>query len=134
MNREVLDCADVRRSFVAGHVPSGPAVEAHLAGCPECRELFEGDAALGRRLGGAVQPELDPAGLFALVERDIAQDVGPRAKLRAWPTPLRAFLLIGAALLLLVSQLWLSPRPNLGVYSPAVFWTGVVVLGASIEM
>jgi len=132
MKGEALDCADVRRSFVAGRVPVGPELEAHLATCPECRELLEDDGRLGRGLGGAVLPEPDPGGLFALVDRDIARDSGPRSKLRALPTRVRAVLVASAAGALLVSQLWLRPRPDLGVYSPVVFWSAALLLAVTI--
>ena len=66
-----MECAEIRSGFVAGRVPAGPEVDAHLKSCPHCRELFEKDAALGRRLAQAVLPELAPGDLFALVERDV---------------------------------------------------------------
>lgn len=132
MKHEALECVDVRRSFVAGQVPSGPELEQHLAGCPECRELFQDGARLGRGLGAAVSPELDPGALFELVGRDIALERGPRATLRALPTPLRTGMFVGVAALLLFSQLAWQRRPNFGVYSPVVFWTAALLLGAGV--
>jgi hypothetical protein len=132
MKHEALECVDVRRSFVAGQVPSGPELERHLAGCPECRELLQDDARLGLSLGGAVPPELDPGELFELVGRDIARERGPRARLRALPTRLRTSVFVGVAALLLLSQLAWHPRANLGAYSPLVFWTAALLLGAAV--
>lgn len=129
MKGEALDCAQVRRRFVAGRVPTGPEVEAHLASCPECRELFKNDAALGRRLGeAAAAPKAEVSELFSVLERDLAQERGLRADLRALSTTARASVLIGIALLLLVGHLLWRPRPNLGVYSPAVFWLSASLL------
>jgi hypothetical protein len=116
-----LECPEIRRDFVAGRVPAGPAVELHLQGCPSCRELFAADAKLGRQLALGVQPELDPGDLFRLVERDLGAEQGLRAKLRALPTSVRAGVLLGVAAALLVFQLLLKRRPDLAEYSPVVF-------------
>jgi len=134
MNREPLDCADVRRSFVEGLVPSGPELEAHVRTCAECRELLDNDAELGRSLGQAVLPAPDPGELFALIERDVARDVGLRARLRALPTGLRSAILVLAAGLLLVSHLVLWPRRNLLAYSPVVFAGALSLLGLAIVL
>jgi len=132
MTREPLDCADVRRRLVAGHVPSGPELEAHLRVCPECRELLENDAKLGLSLGQAVRPEPDPGELFARIERDLSREVGPRATLRALPTSLRGALLALLSGLLLLVHLWFWPRPNLGAYSPLVFWSAALLFAVAI--
>lgn len=133
MSEEPLDCARIRQTFVAGRVPAGPELAAHLEGCPECGELFANDAELGRSLGRAVEPEVEPGALFSLVEREVAAEVGPRARLRALPTGVRSSSLALLAGLLLVSQLALRPRANLDVYSPVVFWSVAVLLGAAVS-
>lgn len=125
-----MECADIRRDFVAGHVPTGPEVDAHFRVCPHCRELFENGADLGRRLAHAVTPEVDPGELFAQVERDVGQEVGTRARLRALPTRVRVGTLIGLALALFIGELLLRRRPDFEAYSPAVFWGCVVLLVA----
>lgn len=132
MRSEPLDCADVRRSFVAGRVPSGPELSVHLAGCPECRELFEDDARLGRSLAGAMLPEVDPGELFGLVDREITRERGLRSQFRALPTRLRTSVVVLAAAMLLGSQLAWRPRPNLEQYSPAIFWGSALVLGVVV--
>src|SRR6478609_5248104 len=86
MTTEAVECADIRRNFVAGRVPAGPDVEAHVQGCPNCRELFENDARLGRQLAQAVLPEVEPGDLFARIDAELSRDVGARAQLRAPPT------------------------------------------------
>jgi hypothetical protein len=123
-----LECAEIRSSFVAGRLPAGAAVEAHLEVCPHCPELFENDARLGRSLAQAVGPEVAPGDLFALVERDVSRDTGLRARLRALPTRLRAGTLVGVAGALLGFQLLLNRRPDFAVYSPGVFWAIAVAL------
>lgn len=125
-----MECADIRRAFVAGHVPTGPAVDAHSKGCPHCRELLENGAELGCRLAQGVAPEVNPGDLFAQVERDVRQEVGMRARLRALPTAVRVGALIGASAALFVCQLLLRGRPDFTEYSSAVFWGCVVLLGA----
>ena len=123
-----MECAEIRNSFVAGRVPAGPAVEAHCKVCPTCRELFEHDARLGRGLAQAVLPAIEPGDLFALVEREVNQEVGLRARLRAWPTRARAGVLLGVAGALLVFQLLLKRRPDFDEYSPGLFWGVASVL------
>jgi hypothetical protein len=132
-----LECAEIRDSFVAGRLPTGPAVQAHLEVCPHCHELFEHDARLGRSLAQAVGPEVTPGDLLALVERDVSREVGLRARLRALPSRLRAGTLVGVAGALLGFQLLLRRRPDFAEYSPTVFWgvalalTVAFVLGAT---
>ena len=131
MKSEPLECADIRRSFVAGRIPAGPQLEAHLQGCPSCRDLFEHEARLGRQLAQAVLPEVEPGELFALVGRDLEGEVGARATLRALPTWLRASLLSAVAGALLATQLLWRPRPDLAAYSPAIFWLELLLLGGA---
>lgn len=126
-----MDCADIRRGFVAGHVPAGPEVDAHLKGCPPCRELVENDADLGRRLAHVVAPEVNAGDLFAQVDRDVGQEVGMRARLRALPTRVRVGALTGVSAALFVCQLALRGRPDFAAYSPGVFWGCAVLLGAA---
>lgn len=125
-----MDCAEIRNDFVAGRVPAGPEVAAHVQGCPHCRELFENDAQLGRRLAQAVVPEVAPGDLFALVERDVSREVGVRARLRALPLRVRAGALLGVGAALFCFHLLLSHRADWGQYSPAVFWTVALLLAA----
>jgi hypothetical protein len=121
-----LECADIRSGFVAGRVPAGPDVEEHLKWCPHCRELFEKGAQLGRRLAQAVLPEVEPGDLFALVDREVRQDVGLRARLRALPTPRRVSALLAVAVSLALWHVIMRPRPDYGglhpSYSTAFFW------------
>jgi hypothetical protein len=121
-----LECADIRSGFVAGRVPAGPEVEAHLKWCPHCRELFEKGAALGRRLAQAVLPEVEPGDLFALVDQDVRRETGLRARLRELPTRVRTVALGAVAGALLAWQLLFHLRPDVGgpepTYSHALFW------------
>jgi hypothetical protein len=127
-----LECAEIRNGFVAGRVPAGPEVEAHFQVCPHCRELFENDARLGRRLAQAVVPEVQPGDLFALVERDVSREVGFRARLRALPLRVRAGVLLGVATALFLFHLLFRSRPDLASYSPSVFWGVALVLGGAL--
>ena len=124
-----MDCAEIRSGFVAGRAPDGPAVQAHLAVCPQCRELFEQEAQLGRRLALSVLPIVEAADLFARVEQELAREAGLRGRLRALPTPARATLLVGAiGLTLLAVQLFMRRRGDWGEYSPALFWSVAALL------
>jgi len=99
-----------------------------LRSCPHCPELFEKEAALGRRLAQAVLPELAPGDLFALVERDVKVEVGLRARLRALPTRVRTAALVGVAGSLMLYQLLLHRRPE---YSSGVFWAICAAFGVA---
>jgi hypothetical protein len=132
MTTEALECAEIRRIFVAGRVPAGPDVEAHLQGCANCRELFENDARLGRQLAQAVLPEVEPGDLFARIDAELSRDVGARAQLRALPTRVRAALWSAAAAALVAGHLLLRPRPDLATYSQPVFGLEVLWLGAAL--
>ena len=80
----------------------------------------------------AVLPEMEPGDLFALIDREVAQEVGLRARLRALPTRVRAGALLCVALALLLFELLLHRRPDFAEYSPAVFWSVVLVFGAAL--
>lgn len=127
-----MDCAEIRSGFVAGRVPANPEVHEHLQGCPSCRELFENDAALGRRLAEAVPPEVEPGDLFALVERDVQQETGLRARLRALPSPVRVGGLVSVALALLAFELRFNRRSDFAEFSPEVFWGVALVLAGGL--
>lgn len=129
-----MDCAEIRSGFVAGRVPAGPEVDEHLKWCPHCRELFEKGAQLGRRLARAISPEVEPGNLFALVEREVQQEAGVRAKLRALPSRVRAGGLLAVALLLLALQLGFQRRPDFEQFSPLVFWAVVALLVGSVAL
>lgn len=122
-----MECAEIRNNFVAGRVPAGPEVDAHRKVCPHCHELFENDARLGRRLALGVLPQEPLADLFALVERDVSQEVGLRARLRAQPLRVRAATLLSVVGALFVFQFLRNRRSDFGDYSPTVFW-GVAAL------
>lgn len=132
MTTRALECAEIRSEFVAGRVPSGPELAFHLARCPRCHELFENDALLGRRLAEAVVPQVDAANLFAMVERDVSHEVGPRARLRALPTRLRGLILSGVVLILLAAQISFRCRTDFSEYEPGVFWGVASLLGAAL--
>lgn len=133
MRARPLDCAEIRAGFLAGGVPSGPEVEHHLRGCPTCRELFEGDARLGRGLAGSVLPQLEANELFVLVERDVEADTGLRARLRALPTSARLTAVFSFALATVAWHAVMRPREALGgVYSPVALWLLLAALLAAL--
>ncbi len=127
-----MECAEIRSLFVAGRIPAGPDVDAHLRVCGHCRELFEHHGQLGRQLADAVLPEPEAGDLFALIERDVQQEVGLRARLRALPTRIRAGVLLGVAGALPAYQLLVHPRPDLAQYSAALFWGVAALLSVAL--
>jgi hypothetical protein len=129
-----VDCAEIRRRFVSGRVPEGPAVDEHLKGCPHCPELFVNGARLGRRLAQGVLPQLEPGDLFAQLSQALSRDAGLRARLRALPTHVRAAALTAVGLVLLASQLIMHRRTDFEAYSPGMFWSIVFVLGGALGL
>ncbi len=127
-----MDCAEIRDGFASGSIPEGPAVAQHLRLCPQCRELFEKGAALGRRLARAVSPVAVPGDLFGAVERDLQAEVGMRAGARALPSWLRAGGLWGVGVLWLALHLVFRRRPDFQDFGAAAFWGVALVFGAAL--
>ena len=127
-----MDCAEIRSGFVGGSIPEGPAVAEHVALCPQCRELFEKGAELGRRLARAVLPPVPPEELLLAVEQDLAGEQGIHASLRALPTWLRTALLVGLGLLLVGSHLLLDRRSDFGDYGAVAFWGIALAFGGAL--
>src|SRR5262245_58503676 len=99
MSDRPMDCTEIRDALLAGSLPAGPGVDAHLRDCAACSELLENGGALGRALSRSEAPAVSGEELFASLERAVRAESGPRAWLRSRPTPLRAgvALLTGAA-------------------------------------
>ncbi|MDF3066387.1 MAG: hypothetical protein K0R38_1988 [Polyangiaceae bacterium] len=129
-----MDCAEIRNGFVAGRLPAGPEVEAHLQSCPHCSELFAKGAQLGRQLGQSALPEPQPGDLFTLVNRDLQRESGLRATLRALPTGARAGGLLSVALALLAYELGFNRREDFAQFSPLVFWAVVALLIGAVAL
>ncbi len=127
-----MDCAEIRNGFVAGRDPAGPEVDAHLRGCPHCRELFEKGAQLGRSLARAAPPQADASALLPLVESELEQETGVRARLRALPSRLRAGGLVAVAVALLAYELGFRRRPDFAQFSPLIFWAVVALFIAGV--
>jgi hypothetical protein len=134
MKSEPLDCAEIRNSLVAGRVPEGAAVDAHLLGCASCRELLASHAALGRELAAAAIPPFEADGLFRSLEQDLKRERGLRAVLRALPSGVRVSLWCGLALALMAFEFAFHRRPDFSAYAPGVFWTiaAALLLGLAI--
>jgi len=97
-----MDCTQIRDAFVSGAPLSEEQTKEHLASCPQCRALFEPDAALGRKLAAQATETLDFSDdFFGQIEQKLARETGLRAWLRSRPSPIR-FALVLLSLLLLV--------------------------------
>jgi hypothetical protein len=129
-----LDCAEIRNGFVAGRLPAGPEVDAHLRSCPTCPELFAQGAQLGRQLAGVAAPEPALGDLFAQVHRDLERESGLRATLRALPSRVRAGALLGVALALLGYELGVNRREDFAQFSPLIFWAVVALLVGAVAL
>jgi len=86
-------------------VPSGPSVDEHVVGCPQCAELFRNDAVLGRNLAGVARPLTEPSDQFARVEAALQKERGLRAFLRSRSTRMRWLLSLSLPALLLLREL-----------------------------
>jgi len=112
-----MDCVTIRDSFVNGSPLPETEREAHLSSCPQCRELFERDAALGHRLASQTSRAVSsPDDFFAQLEQKLARETGPRAWLRARPSRLRFTLALLALLVVLVVGGVLRQRPDFAQY------------------
>jgi len=114
-----MDCAEIRESFLRGAVPPNAALDAHLALCPHCRELFEHDAKLGRSLASAALAAPAEHDFFAQIEARVARETGLRAWLRSRPSKLRFLVLVLSALLAVAVGAGLNLRPDLALYPRA---------------
>jgi predicted anti-sigma-YlaC factor YlaD len=100
----MMDCSEIRDQFLRGDLPPEERVKEHLAGCPQCRALFERDAELGRSLAAQVSQALPfSEDFFGQIEQTLEQETGPRAWLRSRPSRLRFMLLLLPLLLLLIA-------------------------------
>jgi hypothetical protein len=112
-----MDCAEIRDSFLRGEVPSNAALQAHLAVCPQCRELFEHDAELARSLAHeAALPLPFPDEFFNQIQARVAHETGLRAWLRSRPSKLRFLVAVLSVLLAITVGGALKPRPDFAAY------------------
>jgi hypothetical protein len=124
-----VDCAEIRRGFISGGVPSGASVAEHLERCSHCEELFGNAAQLGRRLA-RVEPHLlgnSPELLF-ITESLIARERGVRAFLRSRSTRVRWALSLVLPAVLLVREL-LRKRVLLRELGTPRVLAGLLLLG-----
>lgn len=122
-----MDCAQIRDAFVKGEPLPRQSVEAHLAACPHCRELYEHDAELGRTLAGQAALAADlPDDLFARIEASVERETGPRAWLRSRPTRVRFQIVALSVLLVAALGGVLHHRPDFADYPASRL---VVLLG-----
>lgn len=112
-----MDCSQIRDKFVNGVPLADEPVKEHLAGCPQCRELFEHDAELGHNLAAQTSAALPfPEDLFGQIEQKLARESGPRAWLRSRPSRLRFALVLLPLLLVLLAGGILRERADFAQY------------------
>ncbi|HEY0467434.1 MAG TPA: hypothetical protein VGC79_24710 [Polyangiaceae bacterium] len=125
-----MDCAEIRQAFIAGGVPSGPAVDEHRNGCAHCNELFANAAQLGLRLAGdARQTADDVTEQLEVAESLLARERGLRAFLRSRSTRMRWALSLSLPAMLLVREL-LRKRVSLRELGSLRMVAGVLLLGS----
>jgi hypothetical protein len=128
-----VDCAEIRQGFLTGEVPSGLAVGEHLKRCLHCPELFQNQAALGRRLASAAATPLESvsestSAELAAVSSAIAAEHGLRAFLRSRSTRSRWLLLLALPALSLLREIAQKGVPWRSLTLPRLFG-GVVLIG-----
>ncbi|MEO8904424.1 MAG: hypothetical protein ABI488_18785 [Polyangiaceae bacterium] len=124
-----MDCIEIRQGFSAGGVPSGVSVDDHVHVCLHCRELFEQDAALGRRLASAT-PEVQRASTaqLAAAEALIENEHGLRAYLRSRSTRARWLFCLALPALFLTRELLRRRVPWRELSTPRLL-AGFALLG-----
>lgn len=112
-----MDCSQIRDAFVNGRqLPEDQSAE-HLASCPQCRALFEPDAALGRRLAAQASEALPlNEDFWGQLEQRLERESGPRAWLRSRPSRLRLMLVLLPLLLVLIAGGLLRHRADFAHY------------------
>jgi hypothetical protein len=112
-----MDCSEIRDAFVSGIRLPEEQVQAHLASCPQCRALFEGDAEVGRNLATQASETLPfPDELFGQLEHRLALETGPRAWLRSRPSRVRLVFVLLPLLLVLLAGGLLRQRVDFALY------------------
>jgi hypothetical protein len=101
-----VDCAEIRKGFMTGEVPSGASVAEHLKVCRHCAELFDNSGELGRRLA-SIGCEAPRSASLQLAETEslIVRERGVRAFLRSRSTRVRWALSLCLPALLLAREL-----------------------------
>lgn len=112
-----MTCSRIRQAFLEDQPLPKADVQAHLESCPQCRELYEDDARLGRSLAAQAKlsPQLAsspnrvfssaldlPEHLFQGIEANVAREIGFRAWLRSRPTRLRFGLVLTSIALVVI--------------------------------
>jgi hypothetical protein len=131
-----VDCAEVREALRRDERLSSEETSAHIAQCPACAALLEDGAALGRKLGAALEPTPPPPPeelerLLGAVHGRVAAERGMVAWLRSRSTPMRVVIAIGAVVALCISQL-VKPRVDFGVYPTAAMLLEVALYGLMV--
>ena len=127
-----MDCAEIRQGFLTGEVPTGQPVAEHLAGCVQCRELFENSAELGRRLASVVnRAPVSPSDRLAAASSAIAAERGLRAFLRSRSTRVRWLLSLSLPALLLLRELARKRVPLRSLSAPRLLG-GLILLGVLV--
>jgi hypothetical protein len=115
-----MDCAEIRDAFTRGVMPPSAALQAHLAVCPQCRELFEQDAELGRSLASeAALPAPFANELFGQLEARLTREMGLRSWLRSRPTRQRFLVALLSVVVAVGVGGALRFRPDFSVYPQA---------------
>ena len=118
----IWSCEKTRDALLHGAMPSGAAVDEHVASCPGCAALLEKGGAIGHTLARASAPDGKPDGpasldeLFHAVESDLARERGLVAWMRSRPTPARIALGLALPLTMVLLHLALSRRADFFVY------------------
>ena len=101
-----MDCTEIRLGFMTGGVPSGTWVDEHLKACPQCRELFQGEAMVGRRLSATALGALPMSdATLGATESLLENERGVRAYLRSRSTRVRFLLSLCLPALFLIREL-----------------------------
>ncbi len=127
-------CDDTRDALSRGQVPRGDVANAHLSGCPACREVVVGDGELGRRLGALRTLAVDHRSSESLPPA-LAQALGAEHQLLDWGRSLstrwRRGIAVAIALAPVAFNVVFKARADWDVY-PAVRLHGIAAVYAVV--
>lgn len=114
-----MDCTNIRDALLAGSIPAGADVDAHVRDCAACGELLRDESRLGKAFPASRRATPDMEDQWDSLQAALGSERGARAWLRSRSTPFR---LVTAALVVLALVFLGGRRPEAGVSAESIAW------------